>query len=229
MADTLVERLTGQASADAVSAEIGLVMTVAALFGGDDSAADLAGYGPIPAELARDIARAADDGAAQPVAAEPRAAAGAVARARIFLRRLFTDPATGVIENCDPRRRRFDGVLARLLVYRDQHCRDPFCDAPIRHLDHIQAFAAGGPTTCENGRRVCQRGNYARQMPGFSVRLVDPARHVVEVSTPTGHQYRSSAPTAPGANRARCQPRPVPTAPGANRRPAPRRSYSRRT
>ncbi|HEX6234074.1 MAG TPA: DUF222 domain-containing protein, partial [Jiangellaceae bacterium] len=200
MADTLVERLTGQASAEAVSAEIGLVMTDAALFGGDDSAADLTGYGPIPAELARDIASGADD---------PSDAA----RARIFLRRLFTDPVTGVIENCDPRRRRFDGVLARLLVYRDQHCRDPFCDAPIRHLDHIQAFAAGGATTIDNGRGVCQRGNYARQMPGFSVRLIDPTRHVVEITTPTGHRYRS----------------PAPTSPGADRRPPLRPSYPRRT
>jgi len=209
MADTLVERLTGQATADAVSAEIGLVMTDAALFAGDDTAADLTGYGPIPADLAREIARGAGDGAAQPGEAETRAAA----RARIFLRRLFTEPVTGVIENCDPRRRRFDGVLARLLVYRDQQCRDPFCDAPIRHLDHIEAFAAGGPTICENGRSVCQRGNYARQMPGFSVRLIDPTRHVVEVSTPTGHRYRSSAPTSPGANR----------------RPPLRQSYPRRT
>jgi hypothetical protein len=197
MADTLVERLTGQATADAVSAEIGLVMTDAALFAGDDTAADLTGYGPIPADLAREIARGAGDGAAQPGEAETRA----VGRARIFLRRLFTDPGTGIIEDCDPRRRRFDGVLARLLVYRDQHCRDPFCDAPIRHLDHIQAFAAGGPTTIENGRGVCQRGNYARQMPGFSVRLIDPTRHVVEITTPTGHRYRSPAPAAPGADR----------------------------
>ena len=197
MADTLVERLTGQATADAVSAEIGLVMTDVALFAGDDTAADLTGYGPIPADLAREIARGAGDGAAQPGEAETRA----VGRARIFLRRLFTDPGTGIIEDCDPRRRRFDGVLARLLVYRDQHCRDPFCDGPIRHLDHIQAFAAGGPTTIENGRGVCQRGNYARQMPGFSVRLIDPTRHVVEITTPTGHRYRSPAPAAPGADR----------------------------
>jgi hypothetical protein len=228
MADALVERLTGQATADAVSAEIGLVMTDAALFGGDDSAADMTGYGPIPVELARDIARGADDlsddGAevatadhepsdANTGALPGEAEAGAVARARVFLRRLFADPVTGVIENCDPRRRRFDGVLARLLVYRDQQCRDPFCDAPIRHLDHIQAFAAGGPTTIENGRGVCQRGNYARQMPRFSVRLIDPTRHVVEITTPTGHRYRS----------------PAPTAPGADRRPALRPSYPRRT
>jgi hypothetical protein len=230
MADALVERLTGQATADAVSAEIGLVMTDAALFGGDDSAADMTGYGPVPADLARDIASGAADppgdracadvattehepsdsttGAAQPGATDRGAA-----RARIFLRRLFTDPATGIVADCDPRRRRLDGVLARLLVYRDQHCRDPFCDAPIRHMDHIQAFAAGGPTTCENGRGVCQRGNYARQMPGFSVRLIDSARHVVEITTPTGHRYRS----------------PAPTPPGADRRPALRPSYPRRT
>lgn len=109
MVDTLVERLTGQAAADAVSAEIGLVMTDAALFAGGDTAADLTGYGPIPADLAREIAGGAGDRAAQPGEAETRA----VARARIFLRRLFTDPATGSIEDCDPRRRRFDGVLAR--------------------------------------------------------------------------------------------------------------------
>ena len=49
MADTLVERVTGQATADEVSAEIGLIMTDSALFGGDDTPAELTGYGPVPA------------------------------------------------------------------------------------------------------------------------------------------------------------------------------------
>jgi hypothetical protein len=115
----------------------------------------------------------------------------------VFLRRLFTDPATGIVVNCDPRRRRFDGVLAKLLVYRDQHCRDPYCDAPIRHLDHIQTHATGGSTTATNGRGVCERGNYARHMPGFAIRLIDPDRHIVETTTPTGHRYRSAPPTYP--------------------------------
>ncbi|SDU84721.1 HNH endonuclease signature motif containing protein [Jiangella alkaliphila] len=177
MADTLVERLTGQATADAVSAEIGLVMTDAALLAGDDTAADLDDYGPVPAELARTIARGCD-----------------TEQARVFVRRLFTDPAAGIVTGCDPRRRRFDGSLAKLLVYRDRTCRDPFCDAPIRHLDHIRPHAAGGATTPTNGRGVCERGNYVRHMPGWSIHLIDPRRHVVETTTPTGHRYRSTPP-----------------------------------
>ncbi|HEU4543668.1 MAG TPA: DUF222 domain-containing protein [Jiangellaceae bacterium] len=210
MADTLVERLTGQASAGAVSAEIGLVMTDTSLFTGDETAAELTGYGPIPAAVARHIARGTPDRAghsaigpvrgmaaeldhrlrrvappSQPAAA---AASGELRRARLFLRRLFTDPATGIITDCDPRRRRFNGTLATLLVYRDGGtCRDPYCDAPIRHLDHIQTHATGGPTTATNGCGKCARGNYDRHMPGFTIRLIDPARHIIETTTPTGH------------------------------------------
>lgn len=179
MADTLVQRLTGQASPGAVSAEIALVMTDATLFAGDDTPADLTGYGPIPATLARTIASSDAE------------------RARVFLRRLFTDPATGIVNHADPRRRRFDGALADLLIYRDRACRDPYCDAPIRHLDHIRAHAAGGSTTLQNGRGVCERGNYVKQMPGWTTRLADTRQHVVETTTPTGHTYRSVPPPAP--------------------------------
>jgi hypothetical protein len=222
MADTLVERVTGQATADDVSAEIGLIMTDSALFGGDDTPAELTGYGPVPAELARALARRSGEtdndetstaaGSPEPSAAEggggalsatgSATSAHQIRRARVFLRRLFTDPVTGIIVNCDPRRRRFDGALAKLLVYRDQHCRDPYCDAPIRHLDHIQTHASGGPTTATNGRGLCERGNYVRSMPGFTVRLVDRVRHIVETTTPTGHTYRSHPPPAPGSRRA---------------------------
>ncbi|WP_166350714.1 HNH endonuclease [Phytoactinopolyspora limicola] len=196
MADTLVERLTGQASADAVSAEIGLVMTDTSLLGGnggaggsgDGEAAELLGYGPIPAETARDITRCAGDRQGE----DER-------RARVFLRRLFTDPVTGVVVDCDPKRRRFDGTLARLLTYRDGGtCRDPYCDAPIRHFDHIHPYTHGGVTKPGNGRGTCARGNYVKQMPGWSIRLVDPFRHIVETTTPTGHRYTSQPPPAPG-------------------------------
>ena len=56
MADTLVERGTGQAVAAAVPVEVHLVMTDQAMFStgeGRDEPAHLDGYGPIPAELAR--------------------------------------------------------------------------------------------------------------------------------------------------------------------------------
>ena len=97
---------------------------------------------------------------------------------------------TAVVD-LDHRRRRFTGWLAELIRWRDWTCRDPYCDAPIRHLDHLHRHHDGGPTTPANGRGVCERGNYVREMPGWTIRLVDPDTHTVITTTPTGHRYPS--------------------------------------
>jgi len=57
MADTLVERLTGQQTATGVPVEVSLVMTDTTLFGGDHRPAHLDSYGLIPATLARQLTR----------------------------------------------------------------------------------------------------------------------------------------------------------------------------
>ena len=44
----------------------------------------------------------------------------------------------------------------------------PYCDAPARHIDHIHAHRAGGPTTFANGRAVCVRANQVRKCPAGS-------------------------------------------------------------
>ena len=120
-------------------------------------------------------------------------------QARAWWRRLFTRPTApvGRVVDLDHRRRRFTGWLAELIRWRDWTCRDPFCDAPIRHLDHLHRHHDGGPTTPANGRGVCERGNYVRELPGWSVRLADPDTHTVITTTPTGHQYRSNPPEPP--------------------------------
>ena len=89
-------------------------------------------------------------------------------------------------------------MLGHLIRVRDGgRCRDPFCDAPIRHLDHIHPHRAGGPTSLANGRGVCARGNYVREMPGWRVELVHDGLgrhpHTVRTTTPTGHTYVSRA------------------------------------
>jgi hypothetical protein len=206
MADTLVERLTGQTPAIGGPVEIGLIMNGDTLLGATPdspaapgqttgSAAELNGYGPVPAPIARDIiARAAGAAGTGTDAADnhPQVAA------EVFIRRLFTDPVTGTITRVDARRRRFTGPLAVYLRYRDQLCRTPYCEAPIRQLDHIQPHSTGGPTTEYNGRGLCERCNYTNQMPGWTASLIDPDRHIVETTTPTGHTYRSHPPPAPG-------------------------------
>ncbi len=96
-----------------------------------------------------------------------------------------------VVVGIDRRRRRFTGPIADLISARDRHCRDPYCMAPIRHHDHIVRYTDGGPTTVTNGRGVCERGNYVREMPGWTVKLIDPDNHTIRTTTPTGHHYDS--------------------------------------
>lgn len=180
MADTLVERLTGQVRAEDVNVEVGITIKVEDLLDPDHpGTADITGYGPVPARVAADIL----------------AATGG----RRWWRRLFTASDTGLLIGGDSRRRLFDGFLARLINLRDGgRCRDPFCDAPIRHTDHVEPFRHGGPTSYTNGRGVCARGNYVREMPGWHVELIADGLgdepHTVRVTTPTGHSYTDSAP-----------------------------------
>ena len=146
MADTLVERLTGQARAADVNAELQIMMPLQVLLDANDhTAAELEGYGPVPADIALDII--------------------ATSKGRLWWRRLYAAPMGGPLAGGDPLRRRFDGFLKKLIILRDRRCRDPFCDAPIRHIDHIQRYTDGGLTIYPNGRGECERGNYAREMP----------------------------------------------------------------
>jgi hypothetical protein len=187
MADTLVERITGQTTAADINIELQLMMPLDALINPDKpSAAVIPGYGPLPGELAQEIL--------------------ATSRGRKWWRRLFTAPkgltgTAGPIVGGDPTRRYFDGWLNQLIRLRDQTCRDPYCDAPIRHIDHITRHADGGPTILENGRGTCARGNLVREMPGWHLKLVDCGfrigPHKIIITTPTGHHYLSRAPDPP--------------------------------
>jgi hypothetical protein len=62
----------------------------------------------------------------------------ATSKDRLWWRPLYAAPEGGPLAGGDPFRRRFDGFLRKLIMLRDRRCRDPFCDAPIRHIDHIQ-------------------------------------------------------------------------------------------
>jgi hypothetical protein len=70
MADTLVERVTGQATASAVPVEVNLVMPAGTLLGSADEPAEVTGHGLISADTARALlAASADSGAPLPRAA----------------------------------------------------------------------------------------------------------------------------------------------------------------
>lgn len=182
MADVFQARLTGTdlavgAAAPSPGVEVALVMSPETLLGDSAAPAHLPDYGPIPAAVARRLVREAD---------------------RAWIRRLYTAPVTGDLVQMDARRRTFDGNLRTLVVWRDQTCRNSWCDAPIRHLDHVQRHSAGGGTTLDNAQGLCEACNYVKEAPGWRADVTDGLGHVVVLSTPTGHTYGSSPPRPPG-------------------------------
>jgi hypothetical protein len=218
MADTLVERLTGQASAADVTVEVQLLMPLASLLDPTDSCpATIPGHGVIPAELVRRVIGHSAGrrwwrrlftapAGMHPAGAESEQTEGAQpspddAAGRPPADGVDPSSASGPMVAGDPARRQFDGWLAELIKLRDQGvCRDPCCDAPIRHLDHIRRHTDGGPTTLVNGRGVCERGNYVREMPGWKITMLDDglhgSPHSIMITTPTGHSYQHRTPTA---------------------------------
>jgi 5-methylcytosine-specific restriction endonuclease McrA len=172
MADTLVERLTGQSSAADTPVEVQLVMTDTALLGTDDTPARFPGHGSLPAGIARDLIGSSE--------------------ADVYLRRLYTSPDSGQLVAMDSRRRSFPALLRRMVVLRDDLCRTPYCDAQIRHLDHATPHAGGGETNWDNASGLCARCNHVKENPGW-VHAARPDH--LDVTTPTGHRYQH--PTKP--------------------------------
>ncbi|WP_404321972.1 HNH endonuclease [Arthrobacter luteolus] len=244
MADTLVERVTGQASADRVPVEVQLVITDRSLFrqSGPDEPAYFPGYGTVPGHWARELISKAltnppghstvplnplrSGNSTQRNSSSPRSPLGRGSPQAppgssnspqspprngnspqtapgnsnsshqtapgpgnspqigepggpepadvVMLRRLYLDPVSGELAAMESRARAFPPGLARLIRTRDQTCRTPWCDAPIRHIDHIQPHAEGGPTTYTNGQGLCEACNHAKQAPGWNSTTLQP-------------------------------------------------------
>ncbi|MDQ0923238.1 hypothetical protein QF038_001746 [Pseudarthrobacter sp. W1I19] len=150
----------------------------------------------------------------------------------VWLRRLYTTPGSGELVAMDSKARLFPPGLRRFIQVRDDTCRTPYCDAPIRHLDHIIPWRTEGPTTSTNGQGLCQACNHTKETPGWTAKTVTRPgqRHSVESRTPTGHTYRSTAPPLPAtpvANSPLLRPVAAGLPATAVMRPRPRRAEAR--
>ena len=125
------------------------------------------------------------------------AATDATAGVRAWFHRLYTAPGTGDLVALDSRSRTAPAGLASFIRTRDQRCRTPWCDAPIRHFDHIIPWHHNGTTTLNNGAGLCEACNHTKELPGWSSRPRPGPRHTLDVTTPTGHSYTSNAPQPP--------------------------------
>ena len=112
-----------------------------------------------------------------------------------WVRRLYRRPATGELVAMDSHGRLFEGKLAEFLRLRDRRCRNPWCNAPIRHLDHAERRAQG-----RRDQRPQRPGPLRGVQPRQASRrldrpAVDGPVHTIEIITPTGHRYLSTVPT----------------------------------
>lgn len=130
-------------------AEIQLVVSAETVLGIADTPGELAGYGPVGPEQARQIAHLAGT----------------------TWRRLITDPVTGTVLDRGRSTYTPPGALADHVQARfGWTCTRPGCSNVAADLDHATAWAELGDTSVDNLHPVC-RGCHTAKHAGWSVRI----------------------------------------------------------
>jgi hypothetical protein len=144
-----------------------VTVALSTLLGLDEQPAELAGYGPIPAQAARRIA------------ADPTGT----------WRRLLTDEH-GKLIDYGRTTYRPPKDLAAYLAARDGTCRFPGCrrQACRCDLDHIHPYRAGGTTDRANLCALCCRHHKTKHRAHWTLRG-NPEHGELEWTSPTGRKY----------------------------------------
>jgi hypothetical protein len=175
IADTLVDLiLNSGGSRPQVTVEAHVVVGAGTLLGLDDRPAELAGHGPITAELARALAEDA------------------------VWSRILTDPATGEVIEYGTSRYRPSRKQARRVRARDRICRFPGCRRPAwtADIDHTIARADGGGTDDPNLGCFCRHHHRIKHLPGWQVDQGDRGR--ITVISPHGITQTTRPEPLPG-------------------------------
>lgn len=171
----------GGAGSAAVQAQVQVQVAIdlPTLLGLADNPVELAGHGPLPADLGRLLA---SDGAWQ---------------------RFVTDPLTGALLDAAPRRYRPSRALGEFVRLRDGGDTSPGaatraidCDA-----DHATPFREGGPTVRANLATTGRRSHHLHTFAGWLVSR-DEAGGTTTWTSPFGSRYpRSDPPLLPHLDR----------------------------
>ena len=136
-----------------------------------DDPGELAGYGPVIADIARQIAEDS-----------PRAE----------WRWTLTHPDTGQVIDNGTTRRRPTAAQRRHLQARNRHCVFPGCRMPAIDcdLDHRQQWAHGGPTKVANLAPLCRHHHNLRHHSGWNHQALPNGDHLW--TSRLGHTYTTS-------------------------------------
>ncbi len=169
-ADVLTELLLGKRQSYRL-VQIQVTVPVTTLLGARDLPGDLEGYGPIPADIAREMA------------ADPKCT----------WRRLLTDPPTGQLLEMGRHRYKPPAQLGDYVRARDQRCLVPGCNRPSRRCDtdHSVEWQHHGTTDAKLLVCLCRRHHRLKDRPGWHFEFHDDT---LTITTPTGRKYRPRAP-----------------------------------
>jgi hypothetical protein len=176
--DTFTDLLLGARPSDVagrIATQVQVTVAASTLRGADQRPGELAGYGPIPAGLARELATAGD----------------------VTWRRLVTDPVTGSLLDYGRTTYRPPAALADHVRARDATCRFPGCRHPARgcDLDHSVPYPVG-PTSASNLGALCRHHHRLKHETQWTVRQHDG--DTFTWVSPTGRKYQTTPePLAP--------------------------------
>lgn len=166
-ADVFAELMLGK-NLDRRVIEVQVTVPVSTLLGASELPGDLAGYGWIPASVARRMA------------SDPRC----------VWRRLLTDPSDGQLLEVGRARYRPPAPLDDFIRARDRRCLFPGCRRPAQRcdVDHNHAWSDGGGTDECTLCCLCRRHHRLKDRPGWTYELRSGS---LIVTTPTGRTYHS--------------------------------------
>ncbi len=126
---------------------VNVTIDLPTLMGLAENPGELAGYGPIPASVAREIASDAK------------------------WKRFITEPITGNLLDFGRESYEPPQALKDFLIARDRTCRFPGCRraAILSDLDHAQSWDSGGHTSVENLGALCRRHHKLKTHYGWTV------------------------------------------------------------
>ncbi|QHC60075.1 HNH endonuclease signature motif containing protein [Rathayibacter sp. VKM Ac-2760] len=158
-----------------VRAEVRLTLAASTAVGLDDAPADLDGYGPVPAAIARELIRTAAS-----------------------FTRVLTDPDTGAVVSVGRTWRVPPPQMRLHLQLRDQTCRFPGCtrSASTSEADHAIEWRNGGETSLENLVSLCTSHHHVRHGDQWSYCRDDDGG--ITWTTPTGRRISTRPPPLPG-------------------------------
>lgn len=169
-ADTFLDLLEGVHaghSAGDARGSVELTVPLTTLVGLSEHAGELGGWGPVIADVARQVA---------------------AQRRKASWRFSVTDRTGGLVHSVATRRR---PVIAdaEFVKARDRTCRAPGCRAPARRadLDHIRDWADGGATTPANLAALCRHDHRLKHEGGWRHRPIAPG--VFAWTSALGHTY----------------------------------------